>query len=76
MTSLRTHEEAKLWLDAQGMSVAEFCRRHDLDQFTTYQVLDGRKKGLRGKAHKAAVALGIKANNLQTDCLRPASNTT
>ncbi|WP_440089677.1 DNA-binding protein [Pseudomonas fragariae (ex Marin et al. 2024)] len=60
MKALRTHQEAKLWLEAHGISVAEFCRTHGLDQFTVYQVLDGRKKGLRGKAYKAAVALGIK----------------
>nr|WP_226992711.1 DNA-binding protein [Pseudomonas syringae group genomosp. 3] len=43
------------------MSVTEFARDHGLDLGTTYQVLAGRKKGLRGKAHKAAIALGIKA---------------
>lgn len=61
MNTLKSPEEAKLWLQAQGISVAEFSRDHDLDPATTYQVLAGRKKGRRGKAHKAALALGIKA---------------
>ncbi|WP_122583384.1 DNA-binding protein [Pseudomonas viridiflava] len=61
MTTLKSPNEAKLWLLAQGVSVAEFSRQHGLDQATTYQVLAGRKKGNRGKAHHAAVALGIKA---------------
>ena len=60
MNRLKSPQEAKRWLQAQGLSVAEFSREHDLDQATTYQVLAGRKKGLRGKAHKAAIALGIK----------------
>ena len=60
MTKLKSPQEAKLWLRAQGVSVAEFSRLYGLDQATTYQVLAGRKKGYRGKAHKAAVALGIK----------------
>jgi gp16 family phage-associated protein len=61
MSTFRSPHEAKLWLQAQGISVAEFSRVNDLDAATTYQVLAGKKKGYRGKAHKAALALGIKA---------------
>lgn len=60
MNRLRTPAEAKLWLQNQGVSIQAFAQAHDLDAATCYQVLDGRKKGLRGKAHQAAVALGIK----------------
>lgn len=60
MTGLRTPAQAKAWLDQQGKSVQEFAREHDLDPATTYQVLSGKKKGRRGKAHNAAVLLGIK----------------
>lgn len=60
MTKLRTPAEAKLWLQNHGISVQAFAQTHHLDAATCYQVLDGRKKGLRGKAHQAAVALGIK----------------
>lgn len=62
MTTLKSPLEAKDWLRANGISISEFARQHDLDPATTYQVLSGVKKGHRGKAHKAAVALGIKAN--------------
>lgn len=61
MNVLKTPQDAKLWLQAQGISIADFSRDHDLDPATTYQVLAGRKKGYRGKAHKAALALGIKS---------------
>jgi gp16 family phage-associated protein len=60
MNRLRTPAQAKLWLQNHGISVQAFALAHDLDAATCYQVLDGRKKGLRGKAHQAAVALGIK----------------
>ncbi|AMW64579.1 MULTISPECIES: DNA-binding protein [unclassified Pseudomonas] len=61
MKTLRSPSEAKTWLRAHGISVQEFARQHDLDPATTYQVLSGAKKGYRGKAHRAAIALGIKA---------------
>ena len=56
----RTREEARKELDRQGISVAEWARRNDVDQSTTYQVLYGTKKGRRGEAHRVAVLLGIK----------------
>jgi len=62
MHSLKSPAEAKDWLRANGISISDFARQHDLDPATTYQVLSGAKKGHRGMAHKAAVALGIKAN--------------
>ncbi len=60
MERLRTPAEAKLWLQKRGISIQAFALAHNVDAATCYQVLDGRKKGLRGKAHDAAVALGIK----------------
>lgn len=60
MTALRTPAQAREALEREGKSVAEFSREHDLDPFTVYQLLAGKKKGKRGMAHRAAVALGIK----------------
>ncbi|WP_369681775.1 DNA-binding protein [Pseudomonas gingeri] len=60
MNTLRTPAEAKAWLIDRGISVKEFAYSHGLDAATTYQILNGRKLGRRGKAHAAAVALGIK----------------
>ncbi|MGB9669933.1 MAG: DNA-binding protein [Halothiobacillaceae bacterium] len=60
MPNLRTPEQARDWLDSLGKTVTEFAAENQLDLFTTYQVLAGTKKGRRGKAHQAAVALGIK----------------
>ncbi|WP_447936920.1 DNA-binding protein [Thermomonas fusca] len=58
---LLTIEEARAQLDARGESVAEFARRHKLNARSVYGVLYGDNKGRRGAAHKAAVALGLKA---------------
>ncbi|MDP2127225.1 MAG: DNA-binding protein [Pseudohongiella sp.] len=61
MHHLLTPDQARAILDMSGDSIADFARRHSLDEPTVYQVLSGRKKGRRGEAHRAAVLLGIKA---------------
>ncbi|MEN1833765.1 DNA-binding protein [Pseudomonas lijiangensis] len=75
MNRLRTPAEAKLWLQNHGVSIQAFALAHDLDAATCYQVLDGRKKGLRGKAHQAAVALGIKPDLSSEDLPHGVSDT-
>jgi gp16 family phage-associated protein len=47
-------------LVSQGLSTADFAKRHNLNPSTVYAVLNGQKKCLRGEAHRAAVLLGIK----------------
>ncbi|WP_130932229.1 DNA-binding protein [Pseudomonas sp. Sample_24] len=51
---------ARQRLNEQGLSTADFAKRHDLNPSTVYAVLNGQKKCLRGEAHRAAVLLGIK----------------
>lgn len=55
-----TPEQARAALDRKGMSIAEFCRIHDLNKNLVSDLLNGRVKGRRGEAHRAAVLLGIK----------------
>ncbi|WP_426232893.1 DNA-binding protein [Pseudomonas sp. TWP3-2] len=55
-----TTEQARESLDRKGMSIAEFCRIHSLNNNLVSDLLNGRKKGRRGEAHRAAVLLGIK----------------
>ncbi|QFT84468.1 hypothetical protein FIU88_05675 [Halomonas sp. THAF12] len=55
-----TREQARQELDRRGITVADFCRAHDLTPNLVYDLLAGRKKGKRGEAHRAAVLLGIK----------------
>jgi gp16 family phage-associated protein len=42
------------------MSIAEFSRKHGLNKNLVSDLLNGRIKGRRGEAHRAAVLLGIK----------------
>lgn len=55
-----SREQARKMLERCGMSIAEFSRTHDLNPNLVSDLLAGRKKGLRGEAHRAAVLLGIK----------------
>lgn len=55
-----TREQARKTLERRGISIAEFCRAHQLNPNLVSGLLAGRKKGLRGEAHRAAVLLGIK----------------
>ena len=62
-----TTEQARAELDRKGISLAEFCRRNDLNSNLVSDLLNGRKKGLRGKAHNAAVLLGIKVGTISAE---------
>ncbi len=55
-----TPEQARAALDRNGVSIAEFCRKYELNRNMVSDLLNGRKKGRRGEAHRAAVLLGIK----------------
>ena len=63
--SVKSLEEARKWFDDNGVSVSEWCRAKNLNRLTVVNVLHGRCKGLRGDGHKAAVALGVKADPKQ-----------
>ncbi|QXG50242.1 DNA-binding protein [Pseudomonas viridiflava] len=54
-----TPEQALAALDHQGISIAQFARLHTLNKNLVSDLLNGRKKGRRGEAHRAAVLLGI-----------------
>ncbi|MDX9679321.1 DNA-binding protein [Pseudomonas fluorescens] len=60
MPATVTHEQARAALDRRGVSIAEFSRKHGLNKNLVSDLLNGRIKGRRGEAHRAAVLLGIK----------------
>lgn len=55
-----SRDQARKELDRRGISIAEFSRAHGLNPNLVSDLLAGRKKGVRGEAHRAAVLLGIK----------------
>jgi gp16 family phage-associated protein len=61
---LKDSAQVRKEMTARGESVAAFARRHGLNESTVHQVLNGRNKGLRGQAHKAAVLLGLKIGTI------------
>lgn len=60
MNKLRTREQAREWLGEQGISTTQWAEDHGFNLPLVYEVLAGRKKGLRGQAHNIAIALGLK----------------
>ena len=60
-----TTEQARAALDRKGVSIAEFSRKNELNKNLVSDLLNGRKKGLRGEAHRAAVLLGIKDGEIE-----------
>ena len=60
MPATLTPEQARADLDRRGISIAEFSRKHGLNKHLVSDLLNGRIKGRRGEAHRAAVLLGIK----------------
>lgn len=58
---LRTHKEARAWLDFQGISIAQWAREHGFSDSLVREVLAGRKKCRRGQSHNIAIALNMKA---------------
>lgn len=60
MPATVTTEQAREALNRRGMSIAEFSRKHGLNKNLVSDLLNGRIKGRRGEAHRAAVLLNIK----------------
>lgn len=58
---LRNPEELRRLFEARGDSVTEWARQRGFKRETVYALLRGRSRGRRGEAHRAAVALGLKA---------------
>ena len=65
MPATVTPEQARADLDRRGVSIAEFSRKHGLNKNLVSDLLNGRIKGRRGEAHRAAVLLGIKDGVIQ-----------
>lgn len=59
---LRSSEEAREWLVAQGITVTQFARENGLSLDAVKDLLLDRGTGRSGKSHAAAVALGMKRN--------------
>lgn len=61
---LQDPARAKAIFETSGWSVAEWARLQGFSTGLVYQVLEGRRKCLRGQSHRIAVALGLKAGEM------------
>lgn len=50
----------RLLFEESGIAVASWARAHGFSTGLVYQVLEGKRKCLRGQSHQIAVALGLK----------------
>lgn len=62
MTSqrLRTPEQVRRWFAENGISQAEWSRKNGFSHCVVRDLLRGKRRGLRGEAHRAAIALRLK----------------
>lgn len=61
-TAVKTPAEVRAEFLEAGISVTEWSRVNGFNRTTVVDLLQGRALGLRGQAHRAAVALGLKAS--------------
>lgn len=54
-------------LIARGVNLRAFCAEKNISYQSARELLCGKSKGRRGKAHDAAVALGLKAVPADSD---------
>ena len=62
---LKTPEEVRADFDRRGESLAEWARQNGFPPSRVYDVVQRRTLGVRGEAHRIAVALGIKQGEAQ-----------
>lgn len=61
MTTQINKDRAKQKIHAQGMTVKQWANNHGFPVPEVYKVLNGERKGLYGRSHQIAVALGLKS---------------
>lgn len=65
--TLRTADEAREALKRQGVSISSWAIANGFSTTQVFEVLAGRNKATRGKAHNIAVRLGLKEGEVCTD---------
>lgn len=59
---IKTPDQVHAEFIANGINASEWARDHGFNRYTVVDLLRGKRIGRRGEAHRAAVALGIKAD--------------
>jgi gp16 family phage-associated protein len=64
---VRTPREVREEFEKKGLSIARWSLLNGFNPNTVSDLLNGRKKGIRGEAHKIAVTLGLKDGEVVSD---------
>ena len=64
--AVTTPNELRKKFDSEGKTFAEWATNNGFEPQEVYKVLNGQAKCKRGKGHKIAVLLGLKANPTDT----------
>ena len=62
--STKTPSEVKEEFKRKGLSIAGWAKKHQVSTSLTHEILNGRRKAIRGESHVIAVLLGIKDGEL------------
>jgi gp16 family phage-associated protein len=57
---IKTADQVRDEFNRAGTSISEWARRRNVNPRQVFEVLAGRNKGKRGRAHDIAVMLGLK----------------
>lgn len=68
----QTPNSALEYARAHGINISELARNFQLDRHVLVDLLRGKRKGLRGQAHRGAVLLGLKPDPQALDARRAA----
>lgn len=60
MAELKNLQQVRENFFRNGLTVSGWAREHGFKPGKVYDLLNGRCKGIRGEAHRAAVLLGLK----------------
>lgn len=69
----RTPQQVRDELARKGISISSWATANGFSTSMVFDVLAGRKKGLRGQAHRIAVSLGMKNGEIVADAKRALS---
>ena len=61
---LKTIAEVRQDFSRKGASFADWATTHGIRPLAVYDLINGRTRGIRGDAHKAAVLLGLKEGEI------------
>jgi gp16 family phage-associated protein len=61
---LKTPSDVRTNFLREGISIADWCRNHDIPRHVVNDLLRGKCAGRRGKSHNAAILLGLKNGSL------------